>query len=176
MSRINKDIYPYVDLIREHIKASQEGIGNFSLARMIFPVIEAVARPLGKTPQQLMHELRVPYPYLCWSMYRDGFTHNDEFISAEYSEGPDIHSAYPSIVLGVEGHIITHSVHGNQVVISLMKLLEDLRSYVERNIPETDRQITITQKIEYFMPNASGTLSENEEEVKNIIGEIKELG
>ncbi len=176
LNRLNNDVYPYIDLIRHHIKTRHEGIGNFSLARMIFPIVEAVAIPLDKSPQKLLEEIRVPYPYLCWSIYRDGFTHNDEFIFAEFVENGNTMNAFPNIVLGYEGRIIVHSVHGNEVVISLMKIAEDLREYVERKIQEDDKEIEIIEKIEYFTgTNEIELSSAQKNEVNQIITEIKDL-
>ena len=93
--RLRNDVGPYFETIRAEYCRTRTGIGFWALARMIFPVVEAVASVIYRTgrtrrgprerpPVRLLRELGFEYPNLVWEMYRHTLMHNDEMASASY--------------------------------------------------------------------------------------------
>lgn len=88
--RLVNDVGPYIATIQAIHDQTGKGIGFWALARMIFPVVEAISTVIyragtkGKPPVRLLRELGFAYPNLVWEMYRHTLMHNDEMASASY--------------------------------------------------------------------------------------------
>lgn len=77
--RLVDDIEPYLVVIKQTVLKSGKKIGFWSLARMIFPVIEAVGSCIYKERQfRLLERIGVPCPALVWKMYRHSLIHGDQ--------------------------------------------------------------------------------------------------
>lgn len=95
VQRLRNDIGPYFETIRTVYARDGKGVGFWALARMIFPVVEAVSTVIYRAgsrsggtrerqPVRLLRELGFEYPNLVWEMYRHTLMHNDEMASATY--------------------------------------------------------------------------------------------
>jgi hypothetical protein len=90
--RLEADITPYLTTIQTIHDQTGRGVGFWALARMIFPVVEAVSSVLYRTgkkqkerrPVRLLRQLGFEYPNLVWEMYRHTLMHTDEMASASY--------------------------------------------------------------------------------------------
>jgi len=82
--RLMGEVGPYLSM------AARQNTGFFASARMIFPVVEAVATVIyrkhskERQPVRLLRALGIDYPNLVWEMYRHTLMHNDEMASAVY--------------------------------------------------------------------------------------------
>jgi hypothetical protein len=93
--RLRNDVGPYFGMIQDVYARTRVGVGFWALARMIFPVIEAVSTVIYRAgsrrggarerqPVRLFRELGFQYPNLAWEMYRHTLMHNDEMATAAY--------------------------------------------------------------------------------------------
>jgi hypothetical protein len=88
--RLVNDVGPYFTTIQAVHDQTGKGIGFWALARMIFPVVEAISTVIYRTGTKerpsvrLLRELGFEYPNLVWEMYRHTLMHNDEMASASY--------------------------------------------------------------------------------------------
>lgn len=161
------DIEPYVEIMQYVAKEKHEGIGNFSLFRMVMPLVEVVAKATGLTSQQLLETIDIEYPYICWSIFRDGFMHNDEFIYASAKIDGINYQIYPAIGINVDGEEQNHQFTAEYQLINPIKLFYDLLDYISKMLKAENKKIQMVSAIEY--------IDERNQEVKQIRDEIKSL-
>jgi hypothetical protein len=104
--------------------------GFWAMARMVFPVVEAVATVIYRTnnapkPPILLGKLGFEHPNLIWQMYRHTLMHNDEMAPAVHRR----HVVSWEMNMG-GGHKAADGVLG----IDVLKLYEDLFSFLEQEI------------------------------------------
>lgn len=174
-NRLVDDVGPYVELIVDYaVKNTQskiKAIGNFSLIRMLFPIIESVAKALDKTPQKLLEELKVPLPYLTWSIFRDVFSHNDEFESAFFVEGETMYIAHPGIAIPIIKKPVSHSIDADKLIINPVQIYHDLVTYLETQKFQ-DKEVQVAIGILYT-DTTNSEVSKITEELKQIAGRYK---
>ncbi len=171
--RLKNDVGFLIDSLEERNK-KEPHVGFFPLVRVVMPVLESVANVEGLSPQELLVELGIGAPYLTWSLYRDGFIHNDEFIVATY-----IHDGK---TLGVpSGIIFTHESDDQDTADMLardgrmfdpVRTTRKLVAYLDEKIKalSDNVNIEIIDQIR-FNPLTSTT----QQEVKMIVRDIKTI-
>lgn len=165
--RMITDIEPYVKFMQKVAKEEHKGVGNFSLFRMIMPLIEVTATATGVSKYSLLIELGVDYPYLCWSLFRDGFMHNDEFIYANAKFDEINYQIYPAIGISAENEEQSHQFTSNFQLINPIKLYYDLLAYINESLTKESKRIKMVSAIEY--------IDDSDAEVKKIREEIRQL-
>ena len=147
--RLENDVGPYFKMIEAVHKRTGRGIGFWALARMIFPVVEAVStvmyrrasagssssatvRPKERQPVRLLRELGFEYPNLVWEMYRHTLMHNDEMACAIYKAR--------GIAWGIKVGS-GHSWKQGHLYIDAAKLYQDLVDFLAR---EADRSKSVS--------------------------------
>lgn len=168
--RLENDIAPYIELVRKEWDENHRGIGNFALVRMLAPIIETTAKALDMSSQDLLHELGLDYPYLYWSLFRDVFSHNDEFQYAKVIDqnGKEI-IIYPGLGVSMRGTPSLHTTLHPYVTLSLTGLYDELTKFLDRKMNEPDKKIRMAIAIQY-LPGYEG---EHKAELTRIIDEIK---
>jgi hypothetical protein len=142
-SRLVADVGPYIALIKETSQRTSHGFGFWALARMMFPVVEAVSSVIYRTettaaarekkPVRLLRELGFEYPNLVWEMYRHTLMHNDEMATASYM------GRYVGWEISVGGG---HASIKHCLRVDAAKLYEDLLSFLAREASKPRRQGT----------------------------------
>jgi hypothetical protein len=133
--RLETDIAPYLATIQTTHCQTGRGVGFWALARMIFPVVEAVSSVLYRTdrkqrqPVRLLRELGFEYPNLVWEMYRHTLMHNDEMASASYM-GRRVDWA---LAVG-DGHLWGEAT--GRLQVDAQELFDDLLEFLEREESE----------------------------------------
>lgn len=130
-SRLVNDVGTYFATI--DTEASKRNyIGFWGSARLIFPVIEAVAdtiyRKDGK--ERLLKELNIEYPEIVWQMYRNSLAHSDRLIHIKKGNKTIIWS----VTASAGGIMIGHIFKGNTVHIDTRRLYEDFLSFLDKEI------------------------------------------
>lgn len=168
-NRLTSDVKPYVDMVQDHAKNTNTGIGNFSLIRMLMPVIETTAKAIGIKPQELLGQMSIPNPYLSWSIFRDVFMHNDEFESATVEVDGEKLTVNPAIGITFPGTPALHTTTSSYQMINLVGLYDSLVSYINRVLSDinSDKIIEVVVGIEY--------LDRDNDEIRMIEQEIKKI-
>ena len=130
-SRLINDVGSYFTVI--DIEGGKGNyIGFWGSARLIFPVIEAVAdtiyRKNGK--ERLLKELNIEYPEIVWQMYRNSLAHTDRLIHIKKGNRTIIWS----VTASAGGLMIGHIFKGNTVHIDTRRLYEDFLAFLDKEI------------------------------------------
>jgi len=168
-NRLITDVKPYVDMVQEHAKNTNTGMGNFSLIRMVMPVVETTARAMKIKPQELLSIISIPNPYLSWSIFRDVFMHNDEFEAVTIDIGGNKMVVNPAIGITFSGTPAIHTTTSNYQMLNVIGLYEGLIKYIDGILSDkkNDKKIKIVTGIEY--------LDHDNDEIKMIKQEIIEM-
>lgn len=112
-------------------------VGFWGSARLIFPVIEAVAKTLyrksgkeDKRVPKLLRKLGILYPDVVWQMYRNSLAHSDHLV--RISMGSKTISW--SVTASAGGISTGHIFAGNMVHIDTRRLYEDLLAFLDKEI------------------------------------------
>lgn len=121
-------------------------VGFWGSARLIFPVIEAVAKTIyrkGKGEDnrvpRLLKQLNIPYPDVVWQMYRNSLAHSDHLV--HISKGSrTINWSVTASAGGVStGHFFMH----DQVHIDTRRLYEDFLAFIDTQIAEASTNVYV---------------------------------
>jgi hypothetical protein len=166
--RLLADVKPYVDIVQNEAE-DHRGMGNFSLIRMLMPIVETTARAMAIKPQDLLGQMSIPNPYLSWSIFRDVFMHNDEFETASIEVDGEELTVNPAIGITFPGTPALHTTTSSYQMINLIGLYDGLVTYIDRILSDknNDKKIKIVTGIKY--------LDRDNDEVKMIEQEIKAI-
>jgi hypothetical protein len=169
LKRLKNDVQPYIELIQQNAQEKNHGIGNFAVVRMLAPIIETVSYALTISAQDMLNELGIKYSHLYWSLFRDVFSHSDEFEYAYYIENEKIYHIEPALGITYPKDSGSHTVSKKYAMLTVTKLYWDLVNYLEK-LPDKveDRQIKMKKGIEYYPENGDA-------EVISIVNEMKEI-
>lgn len=170
LGRLEADVGPYIDIVQKHAQEENVGIGNFAIVRMLTPLIETVATALEDTPQGVLQNLGIKHPFLYWSLFRDVFSHNDEFEYAYYTQREETHSINPALGISYPSSSDSHTVSDKGVVmLTVTKLYWDLVSFIKNTVENSeDKTIKIAVGIEYYP-------DKGDKEVQSIVEEMKKV-
>ena len=158
--RLKNDVGPYFATIRAVHQKTGHWVGFWALARMLFPIVEAVATviyrsgPRNKRPALLLKRLGVKYPNLVWEMFRHTLMHNDEMASASYKG----RRVTWEIRLG-GGHV----ARNGHLAFDVRRLYADLKTFFSREIAEARRgstQVWVRESFRFSTRFARATLDE----------------
>lgn len=129
--RLINDVGPYIELVKKVYDETGKGTGFWALARMIFPVVDAVASRIYKKgkqrkPVKLLQKLKVPCPNLVWEIYRHSLIHGDQPRTAVYRKK----KVAWRVSIG-EG---THERHNTHIAIDLEKCYQDFLIFLDEEI------------------------------------------
>ena len=136
--RLVNDVLIYFDKLDDEAK-NGSFVGFWGSARLIFPVIEAVAKTIYKPSrktgednrvQKLLRSLDVEYPELVWQMYRNSLAHNDHLAHIEYGK----RSVKWSVTTSAGGAIMGHIFKDGVIHIDTRKLFNDFYNFLEHEI------------------------------------------
>lgn len=112
-------------------------VGFWGSARLIFPVIEAVAKTLyrkrgneDERVPKLLQKLGIPYPDVVWQMYRNSLAHSDHLV--HLSRGSK--TIGWSVTASAGGVSTGHIFAGNMVHIDTRRLYEDFLRFLDDEI------------------------------------------
>ena len=150
--RLVDDVGPYFEAIDRKVQRTGTGFGFWALARMLFPVVEAVASVIYRTrktstersPVRLLRTLGFEYPNLVWEMYRHTLMHNDEMANASYKGRRVAWS------ISVNGQ---HEATPGRLNIDAAQLYDDLLAFLDREASQTRREKTTVWVKESFRFN-----------------------
>jgi len=169
LARLDTEYIQILNLVTEHNLKHERGIGFWSLARIIFPVIEAVATTVGKRKEDFLEkDLQVPFGHLVWEIYRHALMHSDELRYAVYKEK----TISWAIHLGNEniGHIVAKqidSTHHTTIHLAVPKLYYDLQTFLIEEIAKSNSSKITVQVGVHFPSHKSKVIEELEEIYKN---------
>lgn len=163
LGRLEDEYIQIMEMVNEHNLTHERGIGFWSLIRIIFPVIEAVASAVGKQKEDFLEkDLGVPFGHLVWELYRHSLMHTDELRYAVYRGKTISWGAH----LGNEitDHIIAphEGTHPTTVHIVIPKLYYSLRDFLKNEIEKNDESIISIQVGVHFPEHESKIISELE--------------
>jgi len=149
-NRLISDVGAYFNMIdNEHDKGNR--IGFWGSVRLIFPIIEAVAKTIYRKRinddirvPKLLKELNISYPNIVWNMYRNSLTHSDNLIHISKGKNKTIHwSLTTSAGNTSAGHFFTN----NQVHIDTRSLYEDLLVFLDDQISNATTTVYVKSGI-----------------------------
>lgn len=122
-------------------------VGFWGSARLIFPVIEAVAKTIyrksGKEDKRivrLLKELNIIYPDVVWQMYRNSLAHSDHLVHISKGLSKTIGWSVTASAGGIStGHIFA----GNMVHIDTRRLYEDFLSFLDQEIVQSTTSVYV---------------------------------
>lgn len=113
-------------------------VGFWGSARLIFPVIEAVAKTIYRKSKgedvrvpKLLKQLNIPYPEVVWQMYRNSLAHSDHLVHITKGKSRTINWSVTASAGGVStGHLFMH----DRVHIDTRRLYEDFLAFIDAHI------------------------------------------
>lgn len=162
--RLRNDVGPYLGTIQTVHARTGKGVGFWGLARMIFPVVEAVSTVVyrirlksggtrERQPVRLLRELGFEYPNLVWEMYRHTLMHNDEMASAEYYRRRVVWE------IRVGGG---HSHDRGRLSIDAKRLYDDLLAFLDREASASAKSTLVWVKESFRFNTAFGRATRDE--------------
>lgn len=122
-------------------------VGFWGSARLIFPVIEAVAKTIyrkGKGEDirvpRLLKQLNIPHPDVVWQMYRNSLAHSDHL--AHISMGKKETISW-SITASAGGISTGHIFKGNVVHLDTRRLYEDFLAFLDNEIAKATTNVYV---------------------------------
>ena len=141
-------------------------VGFWGSARLIFPVIEAVAKTLyrenGKEDRRvprLLMKLNIPYPDLVWQMYRNSLAHSDHLV--HISRGSK--TINWSVTASAGGISTGHIFVGGTVHIDTRRLYEDFLQYLNNEIAQAKTSLYVKTGLKVSIRYTGGL----RDEIKN---------
>jgi hypothetical protein len=165
--RLQGEVGVIVDYL-EHRNRNEPPVGFFALARLVLPIVEAVAKSEKRHPSHLLEDLGQGTPWLSWDLYRNAFSHGDEFLAARAG----------STAVG-SGLVFSRHTDDQAVVDQLARdgrtfdparAYRRLLGYLDEQIAATpaDETVSITYGMSYDRTSTSPT-------IQKIIAEIDAL-
>jgi len=121
-------------------------VGFWGSARLIFPVIEAVAKTIYRNGKghdvpvtRLLKQLDIPYPDVVWEMYRNSLAHTDHL--GHISKGT--RTINWSITASAGGVSAGHFFKYDQVHIDTRRLYEVLLTFLDEQITEATSNVYV---------------------------------
>lgn len=139
LHRLQGDVGPYFALIHSIQRKTGRQVGFWALARMLFPVVEAVAYVIYRTagakngPAKLLERLGFKYPHVVWQMYRNTLMHHDEMATA---------SCLGRRIAWGLGLGTGHGWGEGLIQVDLRKLYVDLSAFLQREAARSRRRPT----------------------------------
>lgn len=122
-------------------------VGFWGSARLIFPVIEAVAkttyRKTGSNDvrvPRLLNKLNIPYPNIVWQMYRNSLAHSDHLIHVSKGKTKTISW---SVTASAGGFSTGHIFMGSTVHLDTRRLYEDFLAYLDNEIAQAKSDVYV---------------------------------
>ena len=118
-------------------------VGFWGSARLIFPVIEAVAKTIyhkGKGEDvrvpRLLKQLNIPHPDVVWQMYRNSLAHSDHLAHISMGKKKTITASAGGISTG-------HIFKGNVVHLDTRRLYEDFLAFLDNEIAKATTNVYV---------------------------------
>jgi len=136
-TRLVNDVGTYFTMI--DIEGDKgNSVGFWGSARLIFPVIEAVAKTIYKKRGtddlrvvRLLKELNITYPDIVWQMFRNSLAHSDVLIHISKGKTKTISWSVTTSAGGISiGHLFT----GDYLLLDTRRLYEDFLAFLDREI------------------------------------------
>jgi hypothetical protein len=122
-------------------------VGFWGSARLIFPVIEAVAKTIYRKSghddvrvTRLLKELNIPYPDVVWQMYRHALAHSDNL--AHISNGKKKTISW-SVTASAGGATTGHFFKGNVVHLDTRRLYDDFLAFLDSQITQATTRVYV---------------------------------
>ena len=100
VGRLNSDVKPYLKLILRKNNTNKRLTGFWAMVRLITPVVAASGQVFypelkgtDKQGSQILRDLNVPYPIICWYVFRNSLIHSDE-ISILINDEKELYSGW----------------------------------------------------------------------------------
>jgi len=134
--RLINDVGAYFTMI--DVEGSKgKMVGFWGSARLVFPVIDAVAKTIYRNGKgddvrvtRLLKQLNIPYPDVVWQMYRNSLAHSDQLVHISKGNRTIKWSVTASAGGVSTGHFFMH----DQVHIDTRRLYEDLLKFLDKQI------------------------------------------
>lgn len=145
-TRLVNDVGTYFAMI--DVEGSKGNmVGFWGSARLIFPVVEAVAKTIyrkrgtdDKRVVRLLKELNILYPDVVWQMYRNSLAHSDHLVHISRGSSKTIGWSVTASAGGVStGHIFA----GNMVHIDTRRLYEDFLNFLDQEIAQSKTNVYV---------------------------------
>jgi len=143
--RLINDVGTYFSMI--DVEGSKGNmVGFWGSARLIFPVVEAVAKTIYRKGKgndvrvpRLLKQLNIPYPDVVWQMYRNSLAHSDHLV--HISKGSrTINWSVTASAGGVStGHFFIH----DQVHLDTRRLYEDFLAFLDIEIARATTNVYV---------------------------------
>lgn len=145
-TRLLNDVGTYFAMI--DVEGSKGNmVGFWGSARLIFPVVEAVAKTVyrkrgtdDKRVVRLLKELNILYPDVVWQMYRNSLAHSDHLVHISRGSSKTIGWSVTASAGGVStGHIFA----SNMVHIDTRRLYEDFLNFLDQEIAQSKTNVYV---------------------------------
>jgi hypothetical protein len=144
-SRLADDVSIYFEKLDDEA-ATGNLVGFWGSARLLFPVIEAVAKTIYRPAlgtdnrvQRLLRSLGIEYPELVWQMYRNSLSHNDHLAHIAHGNRTVKWSITASAGGATMGHIFMSGV----IHIDTRKLFDDFCLFLDKEITTANTNVYV---------------------------------
>lgn len=170
LDRLNQEYIPILEMVINYNSSHKESVGGFwSFARIIFPVIEAVAFAIGKSKQDFLQEdLNVPFSHLVWELYRHPLMHSDQLNYGLYKDKTILWAIHLDNELSKHFVAKATKTHPTTIHVAVPMLYYDLKEFLIKEIAKNNNSIVQIQIGAHF-PENEGKLAN---ELKKIYKEF----
>lgn len=169
--RLINDVGTYYQKIDEEGSRGNM-VGFWGSARLIFPVIEAVAKTIyrqrglqDKRIVKLLSLLGIHYPNLVWQMYRHSLSHSDHLVHVEKGDKTISWSITASA-----GGISTGHIFGLGVIhIDTRRLYEDFINFLNSEIDSSTTNVYVKTGIKINSRYQGEIISEIKRNIESVI-------
>lgn len=146
LGRLKSEVGTVFDCFKKYNNESKGKTGFWTGIRLLMPVIESVAKAIGKTPWKLLEEdLDVTAGSLVWQMFRHSLIHGDLLNHAKYGN----QVVGWGLMMMEQGHIIKK----NHISLDIYTLYNKLVEFLESEIAKNDQTIIeVSVGINYLQP------------------------
>jgi len=135
-SRMENEVGTYFDMLTNYNKLELRKIGFWSTIRLLMPIVETTAKTLGKTPQEILHQMDVKTPHLVWEMFRHPLIHGDQLSHIKYKD----REINWGLTLG-SGKGVSHIIMHDHIGLDLNYLYSRLLTLLSDEISKNDETI-----------------------------------
>lgn len=127
MSLIQEIDHETIPLFRHWADPTNEDFGTFNPVRIVTPLLESASQiEFSENPKEFLKLLKVPEPKISWFMFRHGLSHSIRPYQVEYKN-----KKYGWGIKQYKG--VHHVSTDNIIMLSVLQLIEDLKSYLEKH-------------------------------------------
>jgi hypothetical protein len=175
--RLKAEVKPYLTLTLRRNGKNRNSTGYWAMVRVLVPVIEAAGQVLYPGMKdgwhqgaKILEDLKVPYPIICWKLFRDSLIHSDEMMNV-INDQKELYSGW-SLAFG-GGHEVANTTAIPH--IDLKQLYDDFMEYLRQTAIDSKPKEYVILRAIRFSQKQFDSWPELEREYKDLFSEIERI-